>query len=136
VNRDKSCPIMSTPFFYQLLADLVVGLHFAFVVFVIFGALLAMKWRRVMWLHVSAAFWGALVEFSGWICPLTPLEVWLRRRAGEDSYRSDFVARYLLPVLYPQGLTRGMQIVLGTFVVVINATIYSCVLRRNMNKKV
>lgn len=127
---------MSTPFFYQLLADLVVGLHFAFVVFVIFGALLIMKWRRVKWLHLSAAFWGALVEFSGWICPLTPLEVWLRRRAGGDIYRSDFVARYLLPVLYPQGLTRGAQIAFGTLVVVINAAIYTWVLRRNRNKKV
>ncbi len=127
---------MSTPFFYQMLADLVVALHLAFVVFVIFGALLATKWRRLLWLHVSAALWGAVVEFSGWICPLTPLEVWLRHKAGGGNYCCDFVAHYLLPVLYPQGLTRGMQIVFGTFVVVINAAIYSWVLQRPIDKKV
>ncbi|MGE5307367.1 MAG: DUF2784 domain-containing protein [Alphaproteobacteria bacterium] len=127
---------MSAPFFYQLLADLVVGIHFAFVLFVIFGGFLAAKWRRVMWLHISAAFWGAFVEFSGWICPLTPLENWLRQKAGEAGYRSDFVARYLLPVLYPQGLTRGIQIVLGALVVAVNLAIYGCILRSNMKRKV
>lgn len=127
---------MSTPFFYQLLADLVVGVHFAFVLFVVLGGLLVVKWRRFLWLHVSAAFWGAVVEFSGWICPLTPLEIWLRRRAGRGDYRSDFVARYLLPVLYPEGLTRGMQIALGTFVVAVNLAIYGWLLQCNMKKKV
>jgi hypothetical protein len=127
---------MSAPVFYQLLADVVVGIHFAFVLFVVLGGLLTVKWRRVMWLHVSAAFWGAVVEFSGWICPLTPLEIWLRRKAGEAGYRSDFVAHYLLPVLYPQGLTRGIQIVLGVFVVAVNLAIYVWVLRSNMKRKV
>ena len=127
---------MSPPVFYQLLADLVVGIHFAFVLFVVLGGLLTVKWRRVMWLHVSAAFWGAVVEFSGWICPLTPLEIWLRRKAGEAGYRSDFVARYLLPVLYPEGLTRGMQIVLGVSVVAVNLAIYGWVLRSTMKTKV
>lgn len=127
---------MSAPVFYQLLADLVVGVHFVFVLFVILGGLLTLKWRRVMWLHVSAAFWGAVVEFSGWICPLTPLENWLRRKAGEAGYRSDFVARYLLPVIYPEGLTRGMQIVLGVSVVAVNVAIYGWVLRSNMKRKV
>ena len=126
---------MSTPFFYQLLADLVVGVHFAFVLFVVLGGLLAVKWRRIIWLHVSAAFWGAVVEFSGWICPLTPLEIWLRQRAGEAGYRSDFVAHYLLPILYPEALTRGMQIVLGACVVVANLAIYGWLLQCNMKKK-
>ncbi|MGE5819579.1 MAG: DUF2784 domain-containing protein [Deltaproteobacteria bacterium] len=126
---------MSTPFFYQLLADLVVGVHFAFVLFVVLGGLLAVKWRRIIWLHVSAAFWGAVVEFSGWICPLTPLEIWLRQRAGEAGYRSDFVAHYLLPILYPEALTRGMQIVLGACVVVVNLAIYGWLLQCNMKKK-
>lgn len=127
---------MRTPFFYQLLADLIVVVHFAFVLFVVLGGLLAVRWRRVFWLHVSAAFWGAFVEFSGWVCPLTPLEVWLRRRAGEAGYRSDFVARYLLPVLYPEGLTRGIQIVLGAFVVAVNLAIYGWVLRANTKRKI
>lgn len=126
---------MSAPVFYQLLADLVVGVHFVFVVFVILGGLLVMKWRRVMWVHVSAAFWGAVVEFSGWICPLTPLEIWLRQRAGEAGYRSDFVAHYLLPILYPEALTRGMQIVLGVCVVVVNLAIYGWLLQCSMKKK-
>ncbi len=127
---------ISAPFFYRLFADLLVGIHFAFVLFVVLGGLLTVKWRRVMWLHVSAALWGAAVEFSGWICPLTPLEIWLRQRAGEAGYRSDFVARYILPVLYPEGLTRGMQIVLGAFVIAVNLAIYGWVLRSNMKRKV
>jgi polyferredoxin len=128
---------MSAPFFYQLLADLVVGVHFVFVLFVILGGFLVVKWRRMMWLHVSAAFWGAVVEFCGWICPLTPLEIWFRRKAGEAGYHSDFVARYLLPVLYPEGLTRGIQIVLGVSVVAVNLAIYGWVLRStNMERKV
>ncbi len=127
---------MSAPFFYQLVADLVVGVHLAFVLFVVLGGFLAVKWRRVIWLHLSAAFWGAVVEFSGWICPLTPLEMWLRQRAGEAGYRSDFVAHYLLPILYPEGLTRGLQIMLGTFVVAANVAIYGWMLRYNRKKKV
>ncbi len=127
---------MRAPFLYQLVADLIVIVHFIFVLFVVLGALLVVKWRRVLWLHVSAAFWGAVVEFSGWVCPLTPLEVWLRRRAGEAGYRSDFVARYLLPVLYPEGLTRRIQIVLGALVVAVNLAIYGWVLRANTKRKV
>ena len=126
---------MRAPVFYQLLADLVVGIHFAFVLFVVLGGILIVKWRRIMWLHLSAAFWGAFVEFSGWICPLTPLEIWLRQKAGEAGYRSDFVARYLLPVLYPEGLTRGIQIVLGVLVIAVNLAIYGWVLRSNVKGK-
>ena len=127
---------MSAPFFYQLLADLVVAVHFAFVLFVIFGALLAVKWRRIMGVHIAAAVWGALIEFSGWVCPLTPLENWFREKAGAGRYRSDFVARYLLPVLYPEGLTRGIQILLGVFVVAVNLAIYGWIFRSNMKRKV
>ena len=127
---------MSAPFCYQLLADLVVGVHFLFVLFVIFGGLLVVKWRRIIGLHIAAALWGALIEFSGWICPLTPLENWFREKAGERGYRSDFVARYLLPVLYPEGLTRAIQIVLGVAVVAVNLVIYGWVLRSNMKRKV
>jgi hypothetical protein len=109
---------------YSILADIVVGVHFLFVLFVILGGLLAVKWRRIMRLHIAAAVWGAFIEFTGWICPLTPLENWFRDKAGHSSYRSDFVARYLLPVLYPEGLTRSVQIALGLIVVVLNLVIY------------
>jgi hypothetical protein len=109
---------------YQLLADLVLIVHLAFVAFVLCGGLLVLRWRWVAWLHLPAVAWGAIVEFTGWICPLTPLENWLRAQGGETSYRSDFIAQYLLPVLYPGDLTRDIQLLLGTGVVVLNTAIY------------
>lgn len=117
---------------YHLLADLVVLLHLAFVLFVVLGALLALKWRAVMWLHLPAAVWGALVELNGWICPLTPLENWLRTQGGGQRYDGDFLVRYLLPILYPTGLTREAQIVLGIVVVVVNGAIYGWLWRRRL----
>jgi hypothetical protein len=109
---------------YPLLADLVLIIHLAFVVFVLCGGLLVLRWRWIAWLHLPAATWGAVIEFTGWICPLTPLENWLRTQGGETSYRSDFIAQYLLPVLYPEDLTREFQLLLGTGVVVLNTAIY------------
>ena len=109
---------------YQLLADLVLIVHLAFVVFVLCGGLLVLRWQWIAWLHLPAAGWGAVVEFTGWICPLTPLENWLREQGGETPYSSDFIAQYLLPVLYPGDLTRGLQLLLGTGVVVLNAAVY------------
>ena len=109
---------------YPLLADLVLIVHLVFVVFVLWGGLLVLKWRWIAWLHLPAAVWGAVVEFTGWICPLTPLENWLREQGGEASYRSDFIAEHLLPLLYPEELTRDLQLLLGTGVVVLNAAVY------------
>ena len=109
---------------YRLGADLVVILHFGFVLFVLLGGLLLVKWPRLAWLHLPAFAWGAFVEFSGWICPLTPLEKWLRTQAGEAEYAGDFVTRYLSAVLYPEALTREVQIVLGTLVLAVNLAIY------------
>ncbi|HYR60580.1 MAG TPA: DUF2784 domain-containing protein [Nitrospiraceae bacterium] len=109
---------------YPLLANLVLIVHLAFVVFVLCGGLLVLRWQWIAWLHVPAIAWGAFVEFSGWICPLTPLEYWLRAQGGEISYRSDFIAQYLLPVLYPGDLTRDLQLLLGTVVIVLNAAVY------------
>jgi hypothetical protein len=109
---------------YSWLADLILCVHLGFVLFVIFGGLLVLKWRWIAWLHLPAALWGAVVEFTGWICPLTPLENWLREQGGEATYRSDFITQYLLPVLYPEDLTRDLQLLLGTGVVVLNAAVY------------
>jgi hypothetical protein len=109
---------------YSLLADLVLMLHLFFVLFVLFGGLLALKWPRAKWLHLPAVVWGAFVEFSGWICPLTPLENWLRTQAGDASYEGDFIVRYLLPTLYPNALTPEIQVVLGALVLVVNLVIY------------
>ncbi|MGH7230618.1 MAG: DUF2784 domain-containing protein [Nitrospiraceae bacterium] len=109
---------------YRLLADAVVIVHLSFVLFVVCGGLLVLRWPRLIWLHLPAAAWGAAVEFSGWICPLTPLEQWLRLEGGALAYRSDFIEHYVLPILYPAGLTHDVQLVLGTLVVVINVAIY------------
>jgi len=109
---------------YHLLADLVLLVHIAFIGFVLFGGLLALKWQPVMWAHLPAVAWGAIVEFSGWICPLTPLENLLREQAGENGYRGDFIAYFLLPILYPDALTREVQVALGLVVVLLNAAVY------------
>ena len=86
---------------YQLLADLIVLLHVAFVVFVVLGGLLALRWHSFVWIHLPAVTWAAAVEFFGWVCPLTPAENWLRVKAGQTGYPSDFIAHYILPLLYP-----------------------------------
>jgi uncharacterized membrane protein YhhN len=93
---------------YRWLADLVVVLHFGFVLFVVGGGLLALRWPRLARVHLPTAVWGVLIEFGGWLCPLTPLENWLRRRSGGAGYAGGFVEHYVLPVLYPSGLTRGV----------------------------
>lgn len=113
------------------LADLVVVLHLGFVLFVMFGGLLVARWPRLAWAHVPAAIWGAGIELTGGICPLTPLENLLRMRAGEAGYTGDFVARYVMPVLYPDGLTRSVQLVLAAVVILGNAGIYAWVWRRH-----
>lgn len=120
--------------FYRLLADLVVLVHFAFVLFVILGGFLVARRRRAMPFHLAAAIWAALIEFSGWICPLTPLENYLRAKSGSGGYHSDFVAHYILPILYPEGLTRETQTALGTLVVVTNLGIYAWVLRHKAGR--
>jgi hypothetical protein len=109
---------------YPLLADLVLIVHLAFVIFVLCGGLLVLRWRWIAWLHLPTAVWGAVVEFTGWICPLTPLENWLRAQGGEVGDEHDFTARYLLPILYSGDLTRDLQLLLGTVVVVLNAAVY------------
>lgn len=109
---------------YGARADLLVALHFGFVLFVVLGGLLVLRWRWVALAHLPAAVWGAWIEFSGRICPLTPLENEYRRLGGQAGYSGDFVAHYILPVLYPHPLTRGIQIVLGVIVVGLNLALY------------
>ena len=115
---------------YRFAADATVALHAAFIVFVACGGLLACRWRRVAWLHVPAAAWGAFVEATGGRCPLTPLEVHFRLAAGVAGYDGGFIERYLAPVLYPAGLTRSSQLVLAAAVIAVNAAIYAAILRR------
>ena len=115
---------------YRLLADAVVLAHTAFVGFVVLGGFLARRWSWLAWLHLPCAVWGAVIEYQGWVCPLTPLENALRRRAGLEGYAGGFVEHYVLPTLYPAGLTRPLQAVLGTLVVVVNLIAYGVLLRR------
>jgi uncharacterized protein DUF2784 len=112
----------------RLLPDLVVLFHFLFVLFVVFGGLLVLRWPRLAYVHVPVALYGALIELIGWVCPLTPLENRLRESAGLAGYQGGFVEHYILPVLYPAGLTKGVQLVLGLIVVGLNLVIYTAVL--------
>lgn len=109
---------------YRAAADVVLVVHFLWVVFVILGGLLALRWRRVAWVHIPVALYGAAIEFLGFICPLTPLEVWLRRRGGEAGYEGGFIEHYITATLYPSGLTRPVQLALGLGVLLINGTVY------------
>jgi hypothetical protein len=121
--------------FYAFLADLVVVIHLAFVAFAVGGGLLVLYRRRWAWLHVPAAIWAALVEMTGWLCPLTPLENHLREKAGAVPYRIDFIEQYVLPVLYPESLTRTHQIFLGLFVMGLNLAVYAWVLSRRRRRQ-
>ena len=115
---------------YRVLADLVVGAHALFVAFVMAGGLLALRWRWVVAVHLPAAVWGALIEFKGGVCPLTPLEQSLRAAAGQAGYQGGFIEHYLLPALYPAGLTREVQLVLGSLVVAVNLGVYGLLVWR------
>jgi hypothetical protein len=116
---------------YRSLADGLVFLHLAFVGFVVFGALLVTRRPRVAWIHVPCVLWGALIELAGWVCPLTPLENHFRELGGQAGYARGFVEHYLLPVLYPQGLTRAAQVLLGILVLGLNGAVYGrLILRR------
>ena len=115
---------------YRLAADLMLVLHFGFIAFVVVGAVGIMRWPKLAWLHVPAAAWGAWIEISGGICPLTTLENRFRLSAGEEGYATSFVEYYLLPVIYPGGLTRTVQLVLAAAVIITNVSLYTYVLRR------
>ena len=115
---------------FRVLADLVLTLHFAFVFFVILGGLLALRWPKVAWVHIPVALYGAFIEFAGFVCPLTPLENTLRHRGGEAGYRGDFIDHYITAAIYPQGLTRNTQFVLGAAVLLLNAAVYTVWWRR------
>jgi hypothetical protein len=119
---------------YGILADIVVLIHLGFVIFVVLGAVL-IYWRRwIMWLHLPAVVWAIWIELSGGICPLTPLENRLRTKAGQNAYDNNFVAEYLLPILYPDGLTRKVQFMMAMLVIVINIAIYGSIIYKRSRK--
>ena len=115
---------------YRLLADLVVLTHFLFLAFVVLGGLLVLRRPRWAWIHIPAALWGTAIEWAGWMCPLTPLENHLRVLGGEAPYGGGFIARYLLPIVYPGALTRELQIGLGIGVLVLNLGVYAVLFHR------
>jgi hypothetical protein len=110
---------------YQLAADFILLLHFSFIAFVVAGGLLVFKWRRLIWLHIPAVIWGALIVISGWICPLTPVENMLRQAGGAADYSGSFIEYYLVPVIYPSALNRTTFIAMGIGIIVINAVLYT-----------
>ena len=118
---------------YRVLADLVLVLHLAFVLFVVLGGLLVVRWPPLALLHVPAAIWGVLIEYTGWICPLTPLENSFRTMGGEAGYSGGFIQHYIQPLLYPAGLTRSTQLVLGSVVLALNLAAYAIVISRWRN---
>ena len=114
----------------EVVADLIVILHFAFIVFVVLGGLLALKWRKAALLHIPCALWGVLIEVCGWICPLTPLEHRFREASGDSTYAGGFVDHYIMPLVYPADLTRTVQLVLAAAVLLINLLVYGWVFRK------
>jgi hypothetical protein len=119
---------MTLPF--GAMADVLLVIHAAFVLFVMAGGLLVLRWPRLAWAHLPAAVWGAIVEFAGYVCPLTPVEKAWRRAAGGQAYAGGFLEHYVTAALYPAGLTREVQVVLGAAVVVVNCWVYWKVWRR------
>lgn len=115
---------------YRLLADAVLLVHLTFIVFVVLGGLAVLRWPRLAWLHLPAVAWGAWIEFSGRICPLTPLETELRTRGGDATYQGGFIEHYVTALIYPEGLDRRQQVMLGAFVLLLNAAVYARLLLR------
>ncbi len=120
----------------HLAANLLVIVHFGFILFVVLGGLLVLRWPKIAYGHIPCVVWGVLIEFFGWICPLTHLEFHLLERAGRSGYAGGFIEHYILPLVYPAELTRGMQIGFGSFVLVLNLVVYGVlVLKWNKSRK-
>jgi len=118
-----------SPSTYGNLATLVVIGHLAFIIFVMFGGLVTLKWKRAPWIHIPCFMWGSWIELTGGICPLTPMENYLRRAAGSGEYMGGFIEHYLLAVIYPTGLNREIQLTLAVGLIVLNVAIYAVVLQ-------
>lgn len=122
--------------FYLWLSNLIIIVHFLFIAFVLLGGLLVLRWPKWIYVHLPAITWGFLVELNGWLCPLTPWENHLRQLAGRQVYEGDFIGEYLIPLIYPVGLTREMQYLFAVIVVLVNAVIYFLIWRRRKIKPV
>jgi len=120
---------------YNILSNLVVLMHLLFIVFVCLGALLVLKWPKVAWIHIPFALWGVIVEYMNIVCPLTPLENHFRRMAGRGIYETDFIDRYIIPLIYPVALTRNLQFILGSVVLILNLSIYGYIVYKRMKTR-
>ena len=116
---------------HRILADAVLVLHLAFIAFAVLGGLAVWRWPRLAWLHLPVVAWAAGIEFAGKVCPLTPLENRLRVQGGEAGYGGGFIEHYLTALIYPTGLTRGVQLALGALVIAINLAVYLRLLARS-----
>lgn len=114
---------------YDFLSDIVVIIHFIFVIFAVAGGVLCIWWRKIVWFHLPAALWAAVISFAGWICPLTYVENWFRLKAGGAGYPEGFIAKYIEPILYPADLTQYHQIISGVTVIVFNLIIYGYIFK-------
>ncbi len=121
--------------FYQIVADLVVIAHLLFIIFALFGGLLVILRGYLVFFHVPAVIWASLISFKGWLCPLTPLENYLRSAAGTEGYADGFVEHYLIPVIYPVDLTSTIQIIFGIIVVIVNLGIYAFIYYKNITNR-
>jgi hypothetical protein len=119
---------------YRILADGVLVLHLAFIIFVVLGGLLVLRWPRLVWVHLPVAAYGVLIELVGWVCPLTPIENRLRHLGGQAGYSGGFIEHYLLPLIYPSRFTYGVQVALGVAALAVNALIYAWVIRKNLRR--
>jgi hypothetical protein len=119
---------------FRLLADATLLLHLAFIVFAVAGGVLALRWPRVVWAHLPAAGWAAVVMFTGWVCPLTPLENHFRALGGQAGYDGGFIENYIASVIYPDGITRGTQALLGAAVLLLNLAVYGWLLYRRRGR--
>jgi hypothetical protein len=121
---------VSASFLYQIIADSIVVLHGLFILFVLLGGILCISHPKAVWLHLPCVFWGVVVELTGWVCPLTYLENSFRLKSGGVSYGGDFIMHYLEPVIYPEGLTREVQLLFGVIVLLMNAAVYGFLILR------
>jgi Protein of Unknown function (DUF2784) len=115
---------------YTLLADLVLVVHLAIVVFALLGGALVLRHPKVLWVHLPVLLWGVVVEWADWICPLTPLENYFLHLGGKAGYTGDFVARFVSRVLYPEHLTLSLRYVLGLILIAVNVVVYGYVILR------
>ena len=115
---------------YRILADIVLVIHFLFIILAVFGGLLVFKWKRFAWIHVPVVLWATLIEIIAWICPLTYLEVWLIEQGNMVSYGSGFIEHYIVPMIYPEALTQQQHILLGLFVFMFNLLVYGWIIYR------